>query len=256
MSMWRGEPNRLPSSFSEEAQMDCVTVIAGIISFAHPDWSPDRVGELAAPICEWSRKYDVDPVIVTSVIQHENNSWRERLVYRNRGGSRDYGLMQFNCPVERTHRWVRDRCRDRRRLLELRWNIEAGVKELSEKKNLCVRKRGAPPWKRRPAERDSCRFLWDVPSCRDCFDAYVLSVLTPEEELHARIARVRDGGSWWVRYYNYHSRLYGAKVLYVYGALARTVELYYRVISKRWYSRYNEACLRKMMICRRQRQQR
>jgi len=51
--------------------------------------------ELYYTITKYSKKYNVDKVLICALIQHESNGRNVRS-RRNRNGSRDYGLMQIN----------------------------------------------------------------------------------------------------------------------------------------------------------------
>lgn len=212
--------------------MSCIELILAAIIFLNPGWSEGRAKIYATPICREAEKRDIDPLIVVSIIQHESN-WRKSTVYHNKNGSKDIGLMQFNCrPMHRIDlKWRRWWChQDRRaRLKTVSGNIRAGVLELSFWKKICHRKHREKGWllySNPPIDT--------VPDCRDCFSAALVPKYIKFNKHYLRLKKVLSE-HWWIQHYNWRSEKYSLGVMYIYLALRNEVKHTYKTIKRRRY---------------------
>jgi len=219
--------------------MTCIELIATTILSLHPNWDAKRVERYAEPICEVSQRWNIDPLLTVAIIQHENSGWKHDDVYYNRNGSRDYGLMQFNCPVIPERKgWRRKFCtrKGRRLLLTIEGGIRAGVRVLNQKRARCLKVHKS---RYKLYSVFIIYRLYNLLVCSDCR-------LTPLVFKYLTFYTVSDDillkkkMHWWVQHYNYNSRGYGLRVLFVYLGLKTKRHDIYKIIKKRQYKKLYE----------------
>lgn len=218
--------------------MNCLDLIMMTLSVLHPDWSEAKSMRYADPICEASIKNDVDPLIAVSIIQHENSRWNHKVVYKNRNGSADYGLMQFNCPNgkiwEDFRRWW---CNRKDRLLTIEGGIKAGIRELKSKRKICTRLHKDEGILNLYNLDSINLFNINLSDCRDCSLSPLVSNKYSNSKSFWRLKKVLKK-HWWVQHYNWNSHRYYVKVLYVYLTLRFKVKANYDVVRKRQYTNF------------------
>ena len=199
----------------------CLEVVLPAIMSLHPTWSEAKAEKYAEPICVESSKRDIDPLIAVAIIWHETG-YRNRLINRNKNGSADYGLMQFNCATDIHMKWRKRLCARRARLLTIRGNISAGFQELEFWKKTCIKKH---------AEGVLLSFRPEV-----CF-ACSSSRLVPK--INRGIINVRSilNSHWWVKHYNWNSKIHWLSVLYIYRVLLEANDDYYVLVNSSYYRR-------------------
>ena len=210
----------------------CLEVVTAAIVALNPGWTDDKVEKYAEPICIEAEKRDIDPLIGVAIIHHETG-WRPKLTHKNKNGSVDYGLMQFNCrSLDKINlKWRKWWCDPKRRnyLMTVEGNIKAGFRELYFwKEQVCFKKH---------MKKEGARFLYnwtilDLMSgnsvdCRDCFQVSLDPYIGTSLDRMWRLKSVLKSQHWWVRHYNWRSVKHWRSVLYIYKILLeRRVENY------------------------------
>jgi len=219
--------------------MTCIEIVSAAILSLHPNWEAERIESYADPICEASKKWEIDPLLPVAIIQHENSRWEHDDIYYNRNGSKDHGLMQFNCPVVPEERgWRRNWCepKGRRKLLTIRGGIHAGVRVLSQKRARCLK-----------VHKDTYYLyktfiiyrLYNLLVCRDCPLTPIVFKYISFYPYDANILLKRKK-HWWVQHYNWNSKGYGLRALFVYVGLKTKRPGIYNIIKRRQYKKLFE----------------
>ena len=187
-----------------------------------------------------------------SVIQHENESWNPRSIYHNKNGSIDYGVMQFNCPTHRASEPFRRRfCRHPKRLLRFDVAVMAGARELRSKRESCERKHDIDKTSlaRRPYRlyelqplaalltTSTTKPVEQVLSCVACRLLPLYAIIGRFLKSHYIRNSIKNElmSHWWVQHYNWRSRGYAKRVLYVYMSLLLRVKATYPLIRRHEY---------------------
>jgi len=220
----------------------------------NPSWAEEKAEKYAEPICIEAERRDIDPLIGVSIAWHETN-FRSNLIHKNKNGSVDIGLMQFNCDKQENIdlKWRKYWCVEKRRsyLKSIRGNIKAAFKELSFWKSVCIRKHQHSGFL-------VFRSLYDSSSCLDCFSSSLVSIpLVPKVyniPKHQMQLKVVLYNHWWIRHYNWHSKNHWKNVLYVYLTLRLQNDDHYMLLRTGYNRRLAKngklkKCLQKEDLC-------
>lgn len=114
--------------------MNCYLVILQLILNTHPATHNHKnsIDKMAKAICHYSKKRDLDPFLVVSIIKHESD-----FSYRLRSRTNDYGLMQLNSKKRISNAGLdRYKCD----LFDIKCNINKGTRFLYVWRRACLKK--------------------------------------------------------------------------------------------------------------------
>lgn len=118
--------------------MKCLFMITIMILNTQENRAPAM--KIARSVCKYSKKYDVDPVLVVALIKHESDF--SRRCYNSTG---DYGLMQIHAEDRYGARWINGTRCD---LYETNCNVAKGAKFLAIWKKACKKHKHKSHWLR------------------------------------------------------------------------------------------------------------
>ena len=232
--------------------MTCIEIILATILSLNPSMNEAKAERYAKPICSESLKAEIDPRIVVALIYHESG-FKPHSVMRNKD-SIDLGVMQFNCKNNLNEIYLKWRlywCQPKRRkyLQSIEGGIKAGIRELRFWKELCSSRHNSNLFNTR----------WNIKgeyfknnlndSCRDCW-ASPLSSYNYINSLRENTLTNMLKKHWWVQHYNFNSKFYSRRVMYVYFALYQNREDIYTIVRARRYTRMNlNKCLQDEDMC-------
>lgn len=131
----------------------CLSVVLTILfSFNQPAPKAEKIGQV---VCKENRRgkgsFELDPLVILSVMYVETRFRHFKKPTR----TRDYGIMQIHCPSRNYAPY----CKNRKRLLSLRGNIEIGIDLLRRIKKKYSRRSKKLSWIR--------YYNWGNPKYRD-----------------------------------------------------------------------------------------
>jgi len=232
--------------------MSCIGIVLSAILSLNPSWTEAKAKKYAVPICSESIAAEIDPLIVVSVIHHESG-WSTRGVMHNGTKSKDFGIMQFNCQndIDKIYlKWRKWWCQPKRRkyLKSIDGGIKAGVRELVFWKKICLSRHTSNELKLYNSEVLVLDYFnHPCPDCRaSSLDSYNYVNSQSENNLKNVLKH-----HWWIQHYNFNSKHYSKRIMYIYFALHQNREDIYTIVRARHYTRFKnlEKCLQDKDLC-------
>lgn len=224
--------------------MFCIQIVTAAILALKPQWTEAKIKTYANPICIESENKNIDPLIVVALIQHETG-FSASSIYHNKNGSKDYGLMQFNCPSDDKYSQIHMAfrkywCHSSRRkyLMTVEGNIKAGLAELDAWRSIAVTKHGSSGFLYYTISNKNYK-IFDMEFniqkvCRDCFTVSSSPLIYTNLNTKWKIKNILSE-HWWIQHYNWGSKNYSIGVLYIYKVLLERRTANYPVIRKSWH---------------------
>jgi len=233
--------------------MSCLEIVITAIMALKPHWSEAKIETYAKPICIESKAKDLDPLLVVALIQHETE-FNSKIIYNNKNGSKDFGLMQFNCPSYDRYYKIRMKFRrywchssKRQYLKSIEGNIKAGTTELNTWRNIAIAKHNNEGFlyynnnnfikKYNILNIFKFKLNYNI-VCRDCFSVATNPLIYNNLNVKWNLKKVLTE-HWWIKHYNWGSKNYSLGVLYVYKVLLERRISNYPMIKNSWHRNFS-----------------